>query len=215
MRNSHPYGHRRRGCGHHVANGADGYDLLARPARIAERFTPFRACRKLRHSYAPGAVWWSTRQCSKASLCVMPARHSRQGFSACLGRCPSAVCDHLRIECTAPAAARSATRSRADQGKPAERPPEVLQCCSGFCCSGFWKIGPFCDMLPSREEDGIVFHSVVGILIAITIMLSWGQLGPALRDLFRGGPKPPSHPLPGDDSKILNRRRAKPISKAA
>jgi hypothetical protein len=32
-------------------------------------------------------------------------------------------------------------------------------------------------------------------------------LGPAIDDLFRGGPRPPSHPLPGDDSRFLTRRR--------
>ena len=39
----------------------------------------------------------------------------------------------------------------------------------------------------------------------------WGsKLIPAIRDLFRGGLRPPSHPMPGDDSKILNRPRSRP-----
>lgn len=29
-------------------------------------------------------------------------------------------------------------------------------------------------------------------------------------DNFRGGGRPPSHPLPANDSRILNRKRAKP-----
>ena len=33
--------------------------------------------------------------------------------------------------------------------------------------------------------------------------------GPVINDLFRGGPRPPSHPLLGDDSKFLTRRRSR------
>jgi hypothetical protein len=43
----------------------------------------------------------------------------------------------------------------------------------------------------------------------VAVVLFWGdKLGPAIRDLFRGGPRPPSHPIPADDSRILNRRRS-------
>ena len=34
-------------------------------------------------------------------------------------------------------------------------------------------------------------------------------LGPAIDELFRGGPRPPNHPIPGDDSRFLTRRRIK------
>jgi hypothetical protein len=51
------------------------------------------------------------------------------------------------------------------------------------------------------------------VVLVVAILLFWGgNFGPpiqAIRDMFRGGPRPPSpppsHPLPGDDSKILNR----------
>jgi hypothetical protein len=33
-------------------------------------------------------------------------------------------------------------------------------------------------------------------------------LGPAIDELFRGGPRPPSHPIPGNDSRFLTRRRS-------
>jgi hypothetical protein len=38
------------------------------------------------------------------------------------------------------------------------------------------------------------------------------KLGPAIQDMLRGGPRPPSHPLPADDSVILNRRRVRSAS---
>jgi hypothetical protein len=51
---------------------------------------------------------------------------------------------------------------------------------------------------------------VVVALFIVAVVLFWGdKLGPAIRDLFRGGPRPPSHPIPADDSTILNRRRSK------
>ena len=34
-------------------------------------------------------------------------------------------------------------------------------------------------------------------------------LGPAINELFRGGPRPPNHPIPGNDSRFLTRRRAR------
>jgi hypothetical protein len=35
------------------------------------------------------------------------------------------------------------------------------------------------------------------------------HLGPAIEELMRGGPRPPSHPIPGNDSWFLTRRRRK------
>jgi hypothetical protein len=46
------------------------------------------------------------------------------------------------------------------------------------------------------------------ILIIALALLSWEKIGVAIQELARGGPRPPSHPLPGDDSKFLNRRRS-------
>src|ERR1700676_1215023 len=51
------------------------------------------------------------------------------------------------------------------------------------------------------------------VVLVVPILLFWGgNFGPPLKtiqDMFRGGPPPPfpppSHPLPGDDSRILNR----------
>jgi hypothetical protein len=47
---------------------------------------------------------------------------------------------------------------------------------------------------------------VVGLFIVAVVLFRGDKLGPAIRDLFRGGPRPPSHPIPADDSRILNRR---------
>jgi hypothetical protein len=49
---------------------------------------------------------------------------------------------------------------------------------------------------------------LVGILI-IVVLIFKGKAGPVMSDIFRGGPTPPSHPLPGDDSRLLTRRRAR------
>jgi hypothetical protein len=50
---------------------------------------------------------------------------------------------------------------------------------------------------------------VVVVLFVLAVVLFWGdKLGPAITDLLRGGPRPPSHPIPADDSKILNRHRS-------
>ena len=49
------------------------------------------------------------------------------------------------------------------------------------------------------------------VVLGIAMLLfGGGGLGPALRDLFRGGPKPPSHPLLGDDSRFVTRPRRRP-----
>ena len=56
--------------------------------------------------------------------------------------------------------------------------------------------------------DNVGFPELIVVLV-VAILLIWGnKFGmaiQAIRDMFRGGPRPPSHPLPGDDSKILNR----------
>jgi len=53
----------------------------------------------------------------------------------------------------------------------------------------------------------ILSTPMVVVLFMVAVVLFWGdKLGPAIRDLFRGGPRPPSHPIPADDSRILNRR---------
>jgi hypothetical protein len=53
----------------------------------------------------------------------------------------------------------------------------------------------------------IGFPEIFAIFM-LAVVLFWGdKLGPAIRDLFRGGPRPPSHPIPADDSTVLNRPR--------
>ena len=49
--------------------------------------------------------------------------------------------------------------------------------------------------------------ALMAVLIAVCYVVS--PKLPALRDMFRGGPRPPSHPLPSNDSHILNRKRLK------
>jgi hypothetical protein len=58
----------------------------------------------------------------------------------------------------------------------------------------------------------IIVLAVVMLLIGVPI----GKLGQGLseglqnfKDALGGGPQPPTHPLPGDDSVIVNRRRAR------
>jgi len=53
--------------------------------------------------------------------------------------------------------------------------------------------------------------ALIGVMFLTAAALGFliFPLIPVLRDLFRGGPRPPSHPLPGDDSPLLNRRRTK------
>ena len=47
------------------------------------------------------------------------------------------------------------------------------------------------------------------ILIIALAVLSWEKIGLAIQELARGGPRPPSHPLLGDDSRFLNRVRSR------
>jgi hypothetical protein len=49
----------------------------------------------------------------------------------------------------------------------------------------------------------IPFLAVLG---AIVLFRYAAEVSAAIRDLLRGGPRPPSHPIPADDSRILNRR---------
>jgi hypothetical protein len=41
--------------------------------------------------------------------------------------------------------------------------------------------------------------------MAIALFGIRNQIGPAIRDLLHGGPRPPSHPIQADDSRILTR----------
>jgi hypothetical protein len=56
-----------------------------------------------------------------------------------------------------------------------------------------------------------MFHSSDLIVVFATVVLLFmtKRLSAVLRDLFQGGPRPPSHPLLGDDSRILTRRRGR------
>ena len=47
------------------------------------------------------------------------------------------------------------------------------------------------------------------ILIIALAVLGSKKIGLAIQELARGGPRPPSHPLLGDDSKFLNRARSR------
>jgi len=46
------------------------------------------------------------------------------------------------------------------------------------------------------------------LLMTLAVVLLLFRAGPAILDLLRGGPRPPSHPIPGDDSRFLTRRRS-------
>ena len=54
---------------------------------------------------------------------------------------------------------------------------------------------------------------VIDLLFILIIALAVSgskRIGLAIQELARGGPRPPSHPLPGNDSKFLNRVRSSP-----
>jgi len=53
------------------------------------------------------------------------------------------------------------------------------------------------------------FIDLLFIVIIWLAVLSWEKIGLAIQELARGGPRPPSHPLLGDDSKFLNRARSR------
>jgi len=54
----------------------------------------------------------------------------------------------------------------------------------------------------SIEIIDLLFILIIGLAV-----LSWEKIGLAIQELAQGGPRPPSHPLVGDDSKFLNRVR--------
>jgi Sec-independent protein translocase protein TatA len=60
----------------------------------------------------------------------------------------------------------------------------------------------------------IVLAALVMLLIGGHKLHALGQgLGEGIqtfKDALGGGPQPPTHPLPGNDSKILTRRRSRP-----
>jgi len=47
------------------------------------------------------------------------------------------------------------------------------------------------------------------LVIFLVALILFGPKKPWKID-FRGGPRPPTHPLPADDSRLLNRHRSKP-----
>jgi hypothetical protein len=61
--------------------------------------------------------------------------------------------------------------------------------------------------IPVHMRD-IGLPELLAMLVVAILLFGGGSLGPALRDLFRGGPRPPSHPLLGNDSRFLTRTRS-------
>lgn len=55
------------------------------------------------------------------------------------------------------------------------------------------------------ETADLVILAALGLATTGLIVVA-RRLSEVLRDLFGGGPRPPSHPLVADDSRILNRR---------
>jgi hypothetical protein len=53
----------------------------------------------------------------------------------------------------------------------------------------------------------MLYIDLLLVLVVAFLVIFGGKYAQAFRDQFRGGPRPPSHPLPADDSRILNRRR--------
>jgi hypothetical protein len=69
---------------------------------------------------------------------------------------------------------------------------------------------------PSRAYNRRMGRPEVVLLIALVMLLIGvrhiAALGEALQEFVNqlgGGPQPPTHPLPGNDSKILNRTRSR------
>jgi hypothetical protein len=68
--------------------------------------------------------------------------------------------------------------------------------------------------------DGVGFLQLI-VMFAFALLLFVGRnglrdkLGPAINDLLGGGPRPPFHPIPADDSRILTRPREGERGKAA
>jgi hypothetical protein len=54
---------------------------------------------------------------------------------------------------------------------------------------------------------------LAGVLAGSAAVIRYsGQIREAIQNLRGAGPRPPSHPLPSNDSFILNRRRTRRIS---
>lgn len=47
----------------------------------------------------------------------------------------------------------------------------------------------------------------VAFVVGFSLLGGAKWLGPAINELFRGGPRPPTHPIPGNDSRFLTRKR--------
>jgi hypothetical protein len=58
----------------------------------------------------------------------------------------------------------------------------------------------------------IGLEAVLYAIATAVLLTNASRISAALRDLFRGGPRPPSHPIPAEDSHILNRRRRKTVA---
>jgi len=56
----------------------------------------------------------------------------------------------------------------------------------------------------SIEIIDLLFILIIGLAV-----LSWEKIGLAIQELAQGGPRPPAHPLLGDDSKFLTRVRSR------
>ncbi len=50
---------------------------------------------------------------------------------------------------------------------------------------------------------------VIAIVMALIFLARGKWLGLVISELTRGGPRPPTHPIPGDDSRFLTRKRVK------
>ena len=92
-------------------------------------------------------------------------------------------------------------------------PALIVETLLGFLTftASLMAFGKLQELLPTRPITyrGQNFVNLGIFALAIVLGVIVFPLIPALRDLFRGGPRPPSHPLPGDDSRLLTRRRSK------
>lgn len=61
------------------------------------------------------------------------------------------------------------------------------------------------------ETNQLITLALVAIAAAL-IFSHWSQLVEALQNFRGGGPRPPSHPLPGDDRFIVLRKRRRTFS---
>ena len=50
---------------------------------------------------------------------------------------------------------------------------------------------------------------IVVVVTTVMFIQAMRVFGPVINDLIRGGPRPPSHPLIGNDSRFLTRRRSR------